>query len=105
MATGGSWWGHLAELYLEAVFETWAARSRHQWTLDISLLSSRYGIDDGRRTSAEAPVVGVAAGATSLSDSAARQIRWVRVLVWAAMPAPLPVVTARTFRHPDTGGP
>ena len=28
-----------AGLYLEAVFETWAARSRHQWTLDISLLS------------------------------------------------------------------
>jgi hypothetical protein len=34
-----------AELYLEAVFETWAARSRHQWTLDISVLTTRYGIE------------------------------------------------------------
>jgi hypothetical protein len=42
-----------AELYLEAVFETWAARSRHQWTLDISLLKTRYGIDDGDRSGME----------------------------------------------------
>ena len=38
-----------AEVYLEAVFERWAARSRHQWTLDISLLSTRYGIDAADR--------------------------------------------------------
>jgi hypothetical protein len=33
-------------LYLEAAFETWAARSRHQWALDISVLRARYGLDD-----------------------------------------------------------
>jgi hypothetical protein len=35
-----------AALYLEAVFETWAARSRHQWALDISVLASRYDVDE-----------------------------------------------------------
>lgn len=38
-------WSHDdVELYLEAAFETWAARSRHQWTLDISSLETAYGI-------------------------------------------------------------
>ncbi|MCA1844432.1 MAG: hypothetical protein LC792_14830 [Actinobacteria bacterium] len=31
------------------MFQTWAARSRHPWTLDTSLLSSRYGIDAAER--------------------------------------------------------
>lgn len=40
-------WGEAdVELYLEAVFETWAARSRHQWTLDITVLQSRYGVGE-----------------------------------------------------------
>jgi hypothetical protein len=43
------WSAEDAEVYLEAVFETWAARSRYQWTLDISLLSTRYGIDAADR--------------------------------------------------------
>jgi hypothetical protein len=34
-----------AGLYLEAAFEQWAARSRHQWTLDVSVLGSRCGVD------------------------------------------------------------
>jgi hypothetical protein len=50
LAEVNGWSPEDAELYLEAVFETWAARSRQQWTLDISLLGSRYGMDDGRRT-------------------------------------------------------
>jgi hypothetical protein len=33
-----------AELYQEAAFETWAARSRHRWSLDISVLRTRYGL-------------------------------------------------------------
>jgi hypothetical protein len=32
-----------AALYLEGVFETWAARSRYQWTL-ITVLETRYGV-------------------------------------------------------------
>ena len=39
------WTADDAALYLEAVFETWAQRSRHQWTLDISVLTRNYGID------------------------------------------------------------
>jgi hypothetical protein len=34
-----------AESYLEVALETWAARSWHQWTLDISVLGTRYGLD------------------------------------------------------------
>ncbi len=44
LAEANGWSPEDAKLYLEAVFETWAARSRQQWTLDISLLSTRYGI-------------------------------------------------------------
>jgi hypothetical protein len=33
-----------AALYLEAVFEQWAARSGHPWTLDITVLERGYGI-------------------------------------------------------------
>jgi hypothetical protein len=33
-------------LYLEAAFETWAARSRRRWTLDFSVLRTRYGVSD-----------------------------------------------------------
>ena len=44
LAEANGWSPEDAGLYLEAVFETWAARSRQQWTLDISLLSTRYGI-------------------------------------------------------------
>jgi len=44
---------HLAEVCLEAVFETWVVRSGHQWTLDISLLSTRYGMDRADRTGRE----------------------------------------------------
>lgn len=43
------WSAEDAEVDLEAVFKTWAARSRHEWILDISLLSSRYGIDAADR--------------------------------------------------------
>jgi hypothetical protein len=35
-----------AAVYLEVVFETWAARSRQQWTLDISVLADRYGVEE-----------------------------------------------------------
>jgi len=34
-----------AELYLEAAFEQWSMRSRYQWTLDIGVLETRYGVD------------------------------------------------------------
>ncbi len=40
LAKVNGWSPDDAGLYLEGVFETWAARSRHQWTLDISLLSA-----------------------------------------------------------------
>ena len=40
------WTADDAALYLEAVFEIWAQRSRHQWTLDISVLTENYGIDE-----------------------------------------------------------
>jgi hypothetical protein len=43
LAEVNGWSAEDAEVYLEAVFETWAARSRHQWTLDISMLRTRYG--------------------------------------------------------------
>jgi hypothetical protein len=43
------WSADDAALYLEAVFETWAQRSRHQWTLDISVLSERYGVEPDER--------------------------------------------------------
>jgi len=43
------WSADDAALYLEAVLETWASRSRHQWTLDISLLATRYGVTDADR--------------------------------------------------------
>ena len=33
-----------AEFYIEAVMEQWARRSRHQWTLDLSVLHDRYGV-------------------------------------------------------------
>ena len=45
LATVNGWTVDDAALYLEAVFEQWAGRSRHQWTLDISVLQSRYGVD------------------------------------------------------------
>lgn len=38
-----------AGLYLEAVFEQWAARSRYQWNLDLSVLPTRDGLDDADR--------------------------------------------------------
>jgi hypothetical protein len=44
-----------AELYLEAAFEEWAARSRHQWTLDISALHSRYGLAEADTAPADRP--------------------------------------------------
>ena len=47
------WGPEDAELYLEGLFETRAARSRHQWTLDISVLSTRYGIYAGDRRDGE----------------------------------------------------
>jgi hypothetical protein len=53
LADVNGWSPEDAGLYLEAAFETWAARSRHQWTLDISLLSIRYGIDDADRPGVE----------------------------------------------------
>ena len=40
LAKVNGWSPDDAGLYLEAVFETWAARSRHPWTLDTSLLST-----------------------------------------------------------------
>jgi hypothetical protein len=49
LAEVNGWTADDAGLYLEAAFETWAARSRHQWTLDISVLRTRYGLDDGDR--------------------------------------------------------
>lgn len=45
LAAVNGWSPDDADLYLKAVFVMWAARSRHQWTLDLSLLSTRYGID------------------------------------------------------------
>jgi len=46
LAVVNGWSEDDAALYLEAVFEQWAARSRHQWTLDISVLAQRYGVDE-----------------------------------------------------------
>ena len=45
LADVNGWSEEDAGLYLEAAFETWATRSRHQWTLDVSVLATRYGID------------------------------------------------------------
>src|SRR5207237_726980 len=49
LAEVNGWSSEDAEVYLEAVFEIWAARSRYQWALDISLLRNCYGIDDADR--------------------------------------------------------
>jgi hypothetical protein len=49
LASVNGWTADDAGLYLEAVFEQWAARSRHQWTLDLSVLRTRYGLDDADR--------------------------------------------------------
>jgi hypothetical protein len=46
LAAVNGWTADDPALYLEAAFETWAARSRHRWNLDISVLGSRYGLDD-----------------------------------------------------------
>ena len=53
LAAVNSWSPEGAARYLEVAIETWAARSRHQWTLDISLLSTRYGIDSADRSARE----------------------------------------------------
>ena len=45
LADVNGWSTEDAELYLEAAFEQWAGRSRHRWTLDISVLADRYGVD------------------------------------------------------------
>jgi hypothetical protein len=42
-------WVAAVDAGIEDDAKTWAARSRYRWTLDISLLSSRYGIDDADR--------------------------------------------------------
>jgi hypothetical protein len=46
LAEVNGWTADDAGLYLEVAFEIWAARSRHQWRLDISVLRARYGIED-----------------------------------------------------------
>jgi hypothetical protein len=46
LAAVNGWTADDAGLYLEGAFETWAARSRHEWTLDISVLRTRYGLDE-----------------------------------------------------------
>jgi 5-methylcytosine-specific restriction endonuclease McrA len=46
LAVVNGWSEDDAAVYLEAVFEQWAARSRHQWRLDISVLAERYGVDE-----------------------------------------------------------
>ena len=46
LADVNGWSPDDAALYLEVAFEQWARRSRHQWTLDISTLRTRYGLDD-----------------------------------------------------------
>ena len=46
LAAVNGWSVEDAALYLEVVFEEWAARSRHRWTLDISALRSRYGLGE-----------------------------------------------------------
>jgi hypothetical protein len=46
LAVVNRWTTDDAELYLEAAFETWAARSGYHWTLDISVLGTRYGVDN-----------------------------------------------------------
>jgi hypothetical protein len=46
MAAVNGWSEPDAALYLEAVFETWTARSRHEWTLGVSTLASRYEVDE-----------------------------------------------------------
>jgi 5-methylcytosine-specific restriction endonuclease McrA len=45
LAAVNGWTPDDAALYLEVAFEQWAARSRHQWTLDISVLADHYGVD------------------------------------------------------------
>jgi hypothetical protein len=42
-------WVAAVDAGIEDDAKIWAARSRYQWTLDISLLSGRYGIDDADR--------------------------------------------------------
>lgn len=46
LAPVSGWSREDAELYLEAAFETWAGRGRHQWTRDVSALATRYGISN-----------------------------------------------------------
>jgi hypothetical protein len=46
LAAVNGWSAEDAELYLESAFETWATRRRHTWTLDISVLRTRYGLDE-----------------------------------------------------------
>jgi hypothetical protein len=55
LAEVNGWSAADAELYLEAAFEEWAARSRHQWTLDISALHSRYGLAEADTAPADRP--------------------------------------------------
>jgi hypothetical protein len=43
LAAVNGWTADDAGLYLEAAFEHWAARSRHQCTLDLSVLRIRDG--------------------------------------------------------------
>src|SRR5437868_5184102 len=45
LATVNAWSEDDAALYLEVAFETWAARSCHQWALEISVLGSRYDVE------------------------------------------------------------
>ncbi len=49
LATVNGWSEDDAALYLEVAFEQWASRSRHQWTVDISVLGRRYGVDLDQR--------------------------------------------------------
>ena len=44
LAKVNGWSADDAELYVEAVFERWAHRSRHPWSLDLSVLEERYGV-------------------------------------------------------------
>jgi hypothetical protein len=50
LAEINGWSNADAALYLEGVFETWGARSRHEWTLDITVLRTRYDVTVHRMT-------------------------------------------------------
>jgi hypothetical protein len=55
LAKVNGWTVDDAELYIEAVMEQWAARSRHRWQLDLGHLEKHYGVDLTKEVGGAAP--------------------------------------------------